>query len=444
MTARTLGSTFDREMADGRFCRVQNRLVDTGGVVSVVSDISDLKQHAEQLAVARDHSEEATRAKSRFLATMSHEIRTPLNGVLGMAQAMANDTLSKPQRERLDVIQKSGESLLTVLNDVLDMSKIEAGKLEIEEIAFDLETVALTVTAAFDAVAAAKALALRLTLQPGAEGHYLGDPTRLRQILMNLVSNALKFTERGFIDIEIKPALGGLDFAVRDSGIGMTPDQCSGLFQTFSQADPSTTRKYGGTGLGLAICQELSLLMSGSLGVQSVLGQGSVFSLFLPLRPVPEESAAPRPEPQRQDQIIDLRVLAAEDNSVNQLVLTTLLGQAGVTPVIVENGVQAIEAWSLSDWDLILMDIQMPVMDGPTASREIRSREAIEGRPRTPIIALTANAMTHQVQEYLDAGMDGFVAKPIEIARLFDTIDQVLRAATEDRPGATPIENSAA
>ena len=420
-------SDYDSMMLDGRFLRVQSVRTTEGGIVTILSDITGLKRQAEVLAQARDQSEAATRAKSLFLATMSHEIRTPLNGVLGMAQAMAHDELSAPQRDRLDVIQTSGQALLAVLNDVLDISKIEAGKLEIEAIPFDLDEVVGAARDAFASVASQRNLTFELSVQDAAHGAYIGDPTRLRQILINLISNALKFTQKGSVTVEVAASdTDHLVFKVSDTGIGMTPEQMGRLFEKFAQADASTTRKYGGSGLGLAICQKLATLMGGVLEVDSVLDQGSSFSLVLPLKRAmaPLESS---PVVQGElDPNTTLRILAAEDNAVNRLVLKTLLAHVGIEPVMVENGVQAVEAWARADWDIILMDVQMPEMDGLTATREIRARESIQHRPRTPIIALTANAMAHQVQDYADVGMDGFVAKPIEIAKLFAAIETAL------------------
>ncbi len=420
------GTRHEQRVSDGRWLMIEERRTADGGIIGLRVDITEMKQQAEHLRLARDQAEEATRAKSRFLATMSHEIRTPLNGVLGMAQAMANDELSPRQRERLGVIHKSGEALLSILNDILDISKIEAGKLEIETVSFDLEEAVVAIHSIFEGVAAAKNVDLLHSIEEDAVGAYLGDPMRLRQILMNLLSNALKFTERGSVRLDVSTIDGTLQFVVRDSGIGMTPDQLANLFQKFTQADVSTTRKYGGTGLGLAICQELAALMGGTLDAVSTLDEGSTFTLRLPLERCEAPASAPAAAAVEKDQHDDLRVLVAEDNAVNQLVLKTLLAQAGVEPVVVDNGVQAVEAWSRAEWDVILMDVQMPQMDGLMATQEIRTRERIQGRSRTPIIALTANAMAHQVREYLEAGMDGFVAKPIEAAKLFDAMEQAL------------------
>jgi signal transduction histidine kinase/CheY-like chemotaxis protein len=371
---------------------------------------------------------DANSAKSAFLATMSHEIRTPLNGVLGMAQAMAADRLSDIQRDRLSVIRESGESLLAILNDILDLSKIEAGKLELEEIEFDLGDLARGAHSAFTALANKKGLSFCLDIDE-ARGRYMGDPTRLRQILYNLISNALKFTERGEIRVRAQYSGERMTVSVADTGIGISDEGIGKLFSTFGQVDASTTRRFGGTGLGLSICQQLARLMGGQIGVSSIVGEGSTFAVVVPLRRVGEEqSFAPLlpPVDDAPPESLNLRVLAAEDNSVNQLVLKTLLHQIGVEPRIVGDGQEAVEAWETGDWDVILMDVQMPVMDGPTATREIREREAATGRKRTPIIALTANAMSHQVSEYLGCGMDGFVAKPIEAGRLFAALEAAI------------------
>ena len=399
-----------------------------------MQNITHRKLAERALVQAKDEAESATRAKSAFLATMSHEIRTPLNGVLGMAQAMAADDLSPVQRERLDDVRQSGESLLAILNDVLDLSKIEAGKLELEQAEFDIYETATGAFSAFSATAQAKGLSFTLKVQPAARGVYRGDSVRVRQILYNLVSNGLKFTERGGVEVKVSRRGGTLRLAVADTGIGVAPDKLAGLFQKFEQADASTTRRYGGTGLGLAICRDLAELMDGTICAKSAPGEGATFTVDLPLERVgdaPDKLERHVAEPTVHAEGLALRVLAAEDNGMNQLVLKTLLGQVGVEPVIVGNGREAVEAWAREPWDLILMDVQMPEMDGPTATGVIRARERAEGRPRTPIVALTANAMAHQVSEYLQSGMDDFVAKPIEAGRLYAVIEAALERAAQ-------------
>ena len=377
---------------------------------------------------ARRQADQANLAKSAFLATMSHEIRTPLNGVLGMVQAMEREHLPASQRERLAVIGQSGETLLTILNDILDISKIEAGKLELEEVSFDLESLVKGVEETFKALALEKGLAFTCNVDPVACGVYRGDPIRLRQVLYNLISNAVKFTDVGSILVRINIDEERLQFAVSDTGMGMSPHQIDRLFEKFVQADSSTTRQFGGTGLGLSICRELCRAMGGDITAQSEVGRGSRFVAALPLARALESDAVALNEESGQVTPDErpLRILAAEDNAVNQLVLRTLLGQAGLDPVIVANGADAVAAWEQGEWDLILMDVQMPVMDGPTAARQIRVREAETRRAPTPIIALTANAMNHQTEGYLAAGMNGVVAKPIEIGQLFEAISAAM------------------
>jgi signal transduction histidine kinase/CheY-like chemotaxis protein len=384
-----------------------------------------LKDH---LAKSRDAAEAGSEAKSAFLATMSHEIRTPLNGVLGMAQAMAKDELSAVQHDRLSVIRQSGEALLAILNDILDLSKIEAGKLEIEEIEFDLGEVVRGAHQAFTALANEKGLSFGLDIE-AARGVYRGDPARLRQILYNLISNALKFTRAGEISVTGRSGDDGLVFEVRDTGIGIGPEGLAKLFGAFHQVDASTTREFGGTGLGLSICRQLAELMGGRIDVESEVGQGSLFTVTLPLSRIGPERCTPAPSTVEEAAVeIGLRVLAAEDNPINQFVLKTLLHQIGVDPVMVGDGQAAIEAWKAGDWDLILMDIQMPILDGQSAAREIRDMERRSGRKPTPILALTANAMPHQLATYLAGGMDGHIAKPIEAERLFEALQAVLDA----------------
>ncbi|MDB5466567.1 MAG: sensor histidine kinase/response regulator [Phenylobacterium sp.] len=379
--------------------------------------LARLRAEAGELA-----AESASRAKSTFLATMSHEIRTPLNGVLGMAQAMAADALTDKQRDRLSVIHESGEALLAILNDILDLSKVEAGKLDLESIEFDLAEVARGAHSAFTALANKKGLSFAVNVE-AARGRYLGDPTRLRQILYNLISNALKFTDEGEIRVTALRDGDMLEISVADTGVGISQEGLGRLFGKFDQLDSSTTRRFGGTGLGLAICRELAQLMGGEMSVESELGRGSRFILRAPIPHIGDErltgAGAPMPEAR---QSLSLRVLAAEDNSVNQLVLRTLLHQLGVEPVVVDNGAAAVQAWAGSHWDVVLMDVQMPDMDGIEATARIRTLERETGRPRTPIIALTANAMSHQIERYLAAGMDTHVSKPIEATALFEAL----------------------
>ncbi len=412
-----------------------NALGDMGRVAQRLRRIHATARAAQSAAVA------ANLAKSQFIANVSHEIRTPLNGVLGMAQILAAGDLSAVQRQRVDIIHSSGQVLLSILNDVLDFSKIEAGKLDLEATPFDVVKIAGDVQSAFSAVAENKGLVLGLSLN-GRIGDqhlrqfYRGDPTRVRQIISNLASNALKFTEAGEVNILVSCLDDGVVISVRDTGIGIPEDRLPKLFGQFEQVDASTTRRFGGTGLGLSICHELCRLMGGRIVVESRLGQGSTFTVHLPLLKVRGHDAtlsqAPALDPDKVDkEVAELRVLAAEDNKINQLVLSTFLQQMGVTPTMVEDGVLAVEAWRAGAFDLILMDMQMPVMDGLTAVRTIRAAEALSDRPRAPIIALTADVMSHHLEDYRLAGVDAVVAKPIQFAELAQAMQSLLDRTTD-------------
>jgi signal transduction histidine kinase/AmiR/NasT family two-component response regulator len=415
-----------------------------GGFVIVMNDITEHRELAEREAEARRKAEAAAELESRarrlaeaastskteFLANMSHEIRTPLNAVLGMVQVMERDGLSEAQRRRLEVIGSSGRALLAILNDVLDLTKIEVGKLEAEAARFDLVEAVELAAAAYAPMADQKDIAFQLNIDPAVRGWWIGDSARLRQVLTNLISNALKFTSAGSIEVAVRRSQDGVSFEVADTGIGVPKDKLEAIFEKFTQADASTTRRYGGTGLGLAICYELVRLLGGELTVASTEGEGSRFAFSLPLvqaaeGPV-EAQAQAAPGPDRP-----IRILAAEDNPTNQLVLSALLEPVGVMLTTVGDGRQAVEAFVAGGFDLVLMDVQMPVMNGVEAAAEIRSWEALRGLARTPILALTANVMRHQIEEYLQAGMDGFVAKPIEAAKLFEAVEAALSAPTE-------------
>jgi signal transduction histidine kinase/ActR/RegA family two-component response regulator len=392
----------------------------------------ELCETLEDLMEARDAANAANVAKSQFLANMSHEIRTPLNGVLAMAEVMDRGDLSSAQRERLSVVRQSGEQLLAVLNDVLDLSKIEAGKLELDEQDFDIDRVAASVRDGFGALASERGLAFEVEVSEDARGAWRGDPDRLRQIFANLVSNAVKFTAKGAVTARFDAAdAGGLRLSVTDTGIGIPQGKILTLFEKFTQADSSTTRQYGGTGLGLAICRELAQLMGGQISVMSEEDKGSTFIVELPFKRAASATLVEAPHPTVDVQQRSVRVLAAEDNLVNQKVLKAIVEPMDVELSLVGDGRAALEAWRGGEFDVILMDIQMPVMDGISAAKAIRAEERSLKRPRTPILALTANALVHQVEEYLAAGMDGHVAKPIEISKLYDAMSRVLSEPQE-------------
>jgi signal transduction histidine kinase/AmiR/NasT family two-component response regulator len=398
----------------------------------------ELRQTMGELVEARDMANAANVLKSQFLANMSHEIRTPLNGVLAMADVMARDDLDGRQRQRLGVIRESGELLLSVINDVLDLSKIEAGRLELAEHDFSLDEAAETAVSAFSVMAAQKGLRFGMTVDPEVAGWWRGDSDRIRQILSNLLSNAVKFTAEGAVAARFsRSPSGGLRLTVSDTGIGIAGDKLPTLFEKFIQADNSTTRRFGGTGLGLAICRELTQLMGGAVFARSIEGEGSTFTVDLPLHraAMPAEQAAPVSALDALEER-KLRILAAEDNATNQKVLQAVMEPLDVHLHIVPDGKQAVEAWREGGFDLILMDVQMPVMDGVEAARAIRAAEAAQGGARIPILALTANALVHQVESYMAAGMDGHVSKPIELTRLYEAIETALANAAVARAEA--------
>lgn len=415
-----------------------------GDVVQVLGAVRSMareKQIERALVAARDASEAASAAKSAFVATVSHELRTPLNGILGMAQVMAADPLSEIQRQRLDILRQSGDVLLGLLNDILDLSKIAAGKLELEVTEVDLAAATRAAVSTFETIAQAKGLELVLNICPGVEGLWWGDALRWRQVVANLVSNAVKFTSEGWVEVDLALDEGDLVLCVRDTGPGIDPQVAPGLFQPFVQADSSLSRRFGGTGLGLAICHQLVELMGGGIGLVSQPGQGAEFSVRAPLKRADATPVVDAPPPHAAFPV-DLRILAAEDNPVNQLVLSAVLGQAGWEPVIVDDGQKVVEAWIGGHWDVILMDVQMPVQDGLEATRRIRDLEAQMGRPRVPIIALTANALAHQVSEYEARGMDAVVAKPIQVAQLLLTISALVdsQAAAGEAASREPLD----
>ncbi|WP_068874537.1 MULTISPECIES: ATP-binding protein [unclassified Phenylobacterium] len=389
----------------------------------------DLTAAMRELEAARDRAEAANIAKSQFLANMSHEIRTPLNGVLGMAQVLGRSDLAPADREKVDVIRSSGEALLCLLNDILDLSKIEAGRMELDPQPFDLEAAVAAATRGFAALASQKGIRFFAEVEPAAQGVWMGDAGRFRQVLANLVSNAVKFTAAGEVRVGVRRTPGGLACTVSDTGVGIAPDLVARLFQRFSQVDPTATRRYGGSGLGLAITRQFVELMGGKVSLTSVEGRGSAFTFDLPLEWL-HAAAAPAAEavPAAEPVLTPSRILAAEDNATNRLLLGAMLAPLGAELVFAEDGRQAVDALAEGRFDLVLMDVQMPVMNGVDAASAIRALEAERGLRRTPILAVSANVMPGQIQDYLAAGMDGVVAKPIEMAALVTAIEAALRS----------------
>lgn len=393
-----------------------------------------LQREAQSLALS---AETASRAKTDFLATMSHEIRTPLNGVLGMAQIMAAGELNPEQRHHLEIVEASGHSLLGVINAILDISKIEAGRMEIIPAPFHLDAFAEALGSLYGGLARERGLVFTLEVAPAATGWRLGDSERLRQVLSNLISNAIKFTEAGEIRVVIDGDAYGLNFRVDDSGVGIPESKRDLVFAKFAQLDSSSTRRAGGAGLGLAICRDLVNLMGGRIDFASLAGGGTRFEFSAPMPQVDEgvEPAPVRPLAPTDDQASP-RILVVDDNQTNRTVLLTLLSHLGVSGEFAVDGSQAVAMWEHNRWDAILMDIHMPGMDGLEASRAIRERERQTGRARTPIIAVTASVLAHEQTLYSDAGMDGLIAKPIEVVKL---VEVITRICEPDEPGAARI-----
>jgi len=434
-TRAALSTTMEQHISGDNWLRVSDRRTVAGGTVTICTDITELKRDARALSDARDAAEQANGAKSQFLANMSHEIRTPLNGVIGVAQALANTDLSAQQREMLDLIQSSGQTLQVLLSDILDLARVESGRLELSEEAFDLGRAVREAAQLYETSAREKGLQFFVEIDPEVDCWVAGDVVRLKQILTNLVSNSVKFTGEGFVCLTAAPGpvragQPTLRFSIEDTGIGFDSETRTRLFSRFEQADGAITRKFGGSGLGLAISRQLAEMMGGELDCESEPGGGSSFMLTIPMHraEAPAMVAASGSALAAGDDR-RLRVLLADDHPVNRKVVEMILAQADIDLTSVEDGSLALNAVRDGDYDLILMDMQMPVMDGLTATREIRLHEAAMGLPRTPVIMLTANALPEHIASAEGAGADRHLAKPFDAGELLELVISLPRAA---------------
>ena len=450
------GARYEQLTATGKYIEFNFRPLSDGGLLGIYRDITALKSREQALAAAKEaaeasrdtaekeraEAEAANQSKSTFLATMSHEIRTPMNGVLGMIDVLQRQGLDGPQRRTVSTIRDSAHSLLRIIDDVLDFSKIEAGRLELEETAFSLSGLIEGVAGTFRQQAIIKGLALDVEIDAGSDDALVGDPTRVRQVLFNLLGNAIKFTERGRVTLHAgtQPLGQGetrITIAVSDTGIGLSEEQRVRLFQPFAQADSSTTRRFGGSGLGLSIVRRLAQLMRGDIAVESKQGAGSTFTVTLTLQAAPADSPlnttlrttqrpaksmiAKRPKS-------SVRILVADDHPVNREVLVRQLELLGIASDTVNDGVEALEAWAAADgkYAAVLADIHMPRMDGHELTRQIRVAETKRGSAaaRTPVVAVTANAMKGEDERCLAAGMDAYLAKPVNLDQLRATLER--------------------
>lgn len=413
----------------------------TSGVITqfigICTDISLMKRTKEALRNARDAAEAANRLKSGFLANMSHEIRTPMNGIIGMTDLVLESGVTGSQKTHLMTVKSSADALMTIINDILDLSKIEAGKMALELIDFDLHGLVQDVIKLMKPHADRKDLDCTVEIRSDVPRWVKGDPVRLRQILLNLLGNAIKFTPRGRVSVTLESTSAAstlqgqadVKFTVADTGVGISEDHLKHIFEPFNQEDISTTRNYGGTGLGLSISKRLVDLMQGTFHVESRQAEGSVFTFLLSLQVV-EALSSPPVSPTATEKTSHLssahsvRVLLAEDNHVNQTLAKALLSRLGCAVQMAENGALALVEFESNGADIVFMDMQMPVMDGLEATREIRRLERLHGLRRTPIVAMTANAMQSDRRACLDAGMDDFIAKPIKKEQIREALER--------------------
>lgn len=433
--------------AGPRYCAVHAAPVDSGHkqarVVYALVDVTEQVLAEAARAAALEEARSANMAKTRFLARMSHEMRTPLNGVLGIADVLRRLIDDPDQKRMLGVMHASGTLLLSIINDLLDMSKIEADQLAIEQIPFDLAEIADRIEAVHTLRAAEKQLSFGVTLSSRQRTRRMGDPHRLLQILHNVISNAVKFTSQGTIQVSIDCSQpDSIALEVVDTGIGMTPEEQQHVFEEFGQADTAIARKFGGTGLGMPIVKRLVELMAGDITFSSESGKGTRVSITLPLRALAETTnTVSAPALVNDGRLQGLRVLAADDNRTNRMILGAMMGQLGISAVLTADGPSALKAYENEDFDAVILDISMPEMDGITVLKKLRKREAMaaeqgsEPRRHLPILAFTANAMDHQVAAYLQAGFDDCLTKPLQLDRLRSALAALIEPA--DGPAAS-------
>ena len=419
---------------------IKNQEGEIEGAIGIMSDITEKKKFREELLKAKNVAEEANNAKSLFLANMSHEVRTPMNTIMGMIDLTLDTPLNDDQKDNLLTVKNAADILLTLLNDILDLSRVEAGKIQLEKIEMNLRDILKSICKSMGVLAKNKGLKLIGDVQDDVPELVIGDPTRVRQVIINLINNALKFTFKGsvMVDVKLQKSIGEeceLMFSVKDEGVGIPPDKQASIFEVFTQADASTTRRFGGTGLGLAISRKLVEMMGGYIGVESKEFKGSTFFFVLPFKIVKKEDI---PQALKAESIEDqllaqlhkapkrdlthLSILLAEDNIVNQKMTMRMLEKKGWKVTAADNGQQVLDYLKKETFDLILMDALMPVLDGYEATKIIRENEKKTGL-HIPIVALTARAMSGDRDKCMEVGMDSYVAKPIDRQKLYEAIE---------------------